>query len=1136
MRFGVLGPLDVQGGAGPVVLSAPKARLLLAVLLAYAGDALPADQLVDTLWGGRPPRSAADNLRVYIHQLRRALGDPGRIVRQPGGYAIVVHPGELDSRTFDEVAGRAASLAAAGDPAAARAARCEALALWRGAAFVDVEPVPVLVAEATRLAERRMSVLEARVDADLAAGRHADLVAELSYLTAEHPLRERFRGQFMLALYRSGRQAEALKVYRDTRRLLDTELGVEPTVQLRRLERAVLNADPALDLPPVGAPGAASPATGAALPATGAALPATGAASPAAAALPAAGTLVGAALEPGRPVPAQLPADSPTFTGRARDLADLDDLLARPRVATTIAAITGMPGVGKTALAVHWAHRVRDRFPDGQLYLNLRGYAADAELRPLDALSRFLHALGVPAGKVPLELDEAAALYRSLLADRRVLVVLDNVRGADQVRPLLPGSPDSAVVITSRDRLSSLVAGESAHRVRLDDLSPDESRALLAGVLGADRVAREPAAAEALVALCGRLPLSLRIAAANLADSPDQRLDAYVASLSKGDRIAALNVDSDERDGVRAAFDLSYAGLDPVGQRLFRLLALSPGPDMTVPAAAALAGLPVAHANRLLRGLASAHLLEPTGDRYTFHDLLRLYAAELATGTDPEDVRRDAIERLYDWYLRRAAAAANVIAPQMVRLPAVVAAAAEPRVAESFETEADALTWLDAELANLSAAATQAAAGDRHRYAWLLADALRGYHWQRRTVVDWFVVAEAGLAAARAVGDPMAQAACLNSEADALSCVGRHLEAVGCYEAAIALVRSGDWPEGVAALLANQAGSYWELGQLGDAADRLDAAITINRRTGWGYGLSANLHNLGTLCRERGRSEQAIAHLLQAKPLMRAHRTLSGEAHTLTNLGEAHLDLGQLDTAATILADALAAHREVGDRYGEAATLSILANLRRETGAYEVAIAYATEALALSERTSDLRNEMDARNALAGVRLRVGDVAEAAAGHEWAARLARRSGNRFPLTVALTGLAAAARCQGAWDDARRFATQAADTARTSGYSLLEGQALTELAAIQLASGAPGAAVEAAGRAADVHLAMGHALSAARALRVLGKAWQAIGRPDEAVTAWDRAAGLIGDPAVPDAAELRTLLGTAGQQAGRRSSR
>jgi DNA-binding SARP family transcriptional activator/tetratricopeptide (TPR) repeat protein len=1114
MRFGVLGPLDVQGGAGPVVLSAPKARLLLAVLLAYAGDALPADQLVDTLWGSRPPRSAADNLRVYIHQLRRALGDPGRIVRQPGGYAIVVHPGELDSRTFDELAGRAANLAAAGDPAAARAARCEALALWRGAAFADVEPVPVLVAEATRLAERRMSVLEARVDADLAAGRHADLVAELSYLTAEHPLRERFRGQLMLALYRSGRQAEALKVYRDTRQLLDAELGVEPTAQLRWLERAVLNADPALDLPPGGALDPSPGGSGAALPP----------ASPAA----------GAAVDPGRPVPAQLPADSPTFTGRAQDLADLDKLLARPRVATTIAAITGMPGVGKTALAVHWAHRVRDRFPDGQLYLNLRGYAADAELRPLDALSRFLHALGVPAGKVPLELDEAAALYRSLLADRRVLVVLDNARGADQVRPLLPGSPGSAVVITSRDRLSSLVAGESAHRVRLDDLSPEESRALLAGVLGADRIAREPAAAEALVALCGRLPLSLRIAAANVADSPDQRLDGYVASLSKGDRIAALNVDSDERDGVRAAFDLSYAGLDPVGQRLFRLLALSPGPDVTVPAAAALADLPSAHANRLLRGLASAHLLEQSGDRYTFHDLLRLYAAELATGTDSEGERQAAVGRLFDWYLRRTAAASNVVAPQMVRLPAVAAAATEPRVAESFETEADALAWLDAELANLSSAATQAAARGLHRYAWLLADALRGYQWQRRNVVDWLATAEAGLAAARAVDDPMAQAACLSSEADALSCTGRHLEAVGCYEAAIALARSGRWLDGEAALLANEAGTYWELGQLADAADRLDEAITINRRTGWGYGLSANLHNLGTLHRELGRSEQAIAHLLQARPLMREYRTLSGEAHTLTNLGEAHLDLGQLDTAATILADALAAHREVGDRYGEAATLSILANLRRETGAYEVAIRYATEALALSERTSDLRNEMDARNALAAVRLRVGDVAGAAAGHERAARLARQSGNRFPLTIALTGLATAARCQGASDDARRFATEAADTARTSGYSLLEGQALTELAATQLASGAPGAAVEAAGRAADIHLAMGHALSAARALRALGKAWQAIGRSDEAATAWDRAAGLIGDLAVPDAAELRTLLGTAGPTAGRAS--
>src|SRR6266540_4187334 len=598
LHFAVLGPLEVRDGLGPLALGPPKQRTLLGVLLARPNVALGYDQLVAALWGAGPPRTALQNLHVYVYHLRRVLGDQRRVERRGAAYALLVRQGELDAQRFEALADQARQ-ARAPDRELLR----QALALWRGPAFADLGEVDVLREAARRLEERRLGLLEERIETDLAAGRHAALVEELTGLVGEYPLRERFHAKLMLALYRAGRQAEALAAYQDARRLLVAQLGLEPGPELRRLEQAILRADPGLDHAP--APSLAGPAVGL--------------------------------------VPAPLPPDVAGFTGRTEHLGRLDALLAGTGDAreggagareVVITAIAGGAGVGKTALAVHWAHLAADQFRDGQLYVDLRGWTPGGPVSPLRALAQLLLGLGMDGDKIPVEVDHAAGLYRSLLAGRRVLVVLDNARDAEQVRPLLPGSP-------------------------------------------------------------GCLPLALRIAAANLACEPDQPISAYLARLRGGDRLAELAVDGDPHAAVGGAFDCSYAALDADARRLFRLLGLVPGPELTAEAAAALADLPVTRAERLLERLASAHLVEPRAPgRFAFHDLLRAYARQQA---ERDDGKRDpeaeaALRRLLDWYLHVADAAAGLLYPQILRLHASRAAAAP---AAPFERPDQALAWLD---------------------------------------------------------------------------------------------------------------------------------------------------------------------------------------------------------------------------------------------------------------------------------------------------------------------------------------------------------------------------------------------------------------------------------------------------------
>jgi tetratricopeptide (TPR) repeat protein/transcriptional regulator with XRE-family HTH domain len=823
----------------------------------------------------------------------------------------------------------------------------------------------------------------------------------------------------------------------------------------------------------------------------------------------------------------QLPMDVAGFTGRADSLTRLDRLLtagARTAATVVISAIGGTAGVGKTALAIHWAHQVRALFPDGQLYVNLRGYAPTPPMRPVEALAQLLRALGVGAEQVPVEVEEAAGLYRSLVTDRRVLIVLDNARDAEQVRPLLPAGPGCLVLVTSRDRLSGLVARDGARRLTLDVLSPTEAHELLARILGQEQVQAEPEATAELARVCGFLPLALRIAAANLLDQPGQPIAGYVTKLRAGDRLAELAVNGDPQAAVGMAFEASYAALDRAAQRLFWLLGLVPGPDVTAGAAATLTGATPIQAERLLEQLAGAHLLEPRGGgRYGFHDLLRLYARRRAEEMDSEPARRTALGRLLGWYLHTADAAARLLYPEKLRLPLPSAFLQSPPPTVGFADDTQALVWLDAERANLVAAVQHAAEHGPQPAAWLLADALRGYFLLRMHMVDWLVVAHAGLAAAETQTDPLGQAAAQLSLADAHAHQSQYQRAVEHYSRALQLARQIGWLAGQACVLGNLSGVLWEQGRLQEAADHLAEVLALERQTDRVAGQAAALGNLGLVYGELGRLAEAANHHRQAIALFRKTGSRGAEADELANLGETYHLLGRLDDALDHLTHALAIRREVGDRDGEADALRALAEVHREAGHHAHALELAYSAVALASDTRHRRFEADALNSVASLHQRLGQHQQAIDHHQQALRLARETEARCPEVVALIGLAAAHQHLQQPDQALGCAQQARTLARQTGYRLLEGQALTTLAGIHFDQCQPDRAIRRAWEALAIQRDTGHRLGQAHTLLVLGRVLYQTEGADAALPHWQEALELFSDIGSPEADHVRSLL-------------
>jgi tetratricopeptide (TPR) repeat protein len=850
-------------------------------------------------------------------------------------------------------------------------------------------------------------------------GRDRELIPELAALTAMHPTRERLTELRMLALHRAGRTADALNAYAGARDYLAEHLGLDPGTGLRQMHQAILRDD--LSIVDTSAE---------------------------------IDTVAGRPAETQHPEkpplrPAQLPCDVPGFTGRARQLADLDALLdahdAGGGTSPLIAAVTGTAGVGKTTLVVHWAHRVRHRFPDGQLYANLRGYAPTAPQRPIEALAGFLAALGVPPDKVPVDLEQAAALFRSLLADSRMLVVLDNARGPDQIRPLLPAGPGCMVLVTSRDRLAGMVAREGAHRVGLDVLSGEEAQTLLTSVLGAGRSAAEPGAVAALAEACAGLPLALRVAAANLAERPERRIAAQVDDLLAGSQLAALEVDGDEEAAVRGTFDLSYTALPADARRQFRLLGLVPGPDATVHTAAALAGTSPECAALVLHRLVAVHLLnEHVPGRYASHDLLRRYALERTGKEDGEQVRAAALRRLYGHYMATVDAAVDRLERQTLRVPREDPEPGLPT--PYFADHADAIAWLDKERVNLVAAVTLGSVQGPLPATWQLADSLRGYFRQRTLVLDWLTVGYAGLAAARAGADLRGLAAAEMSLSQAYVRRAQYRDAIEHGARALALARRVGWLEAQGSVLNNLGIIYGEVGRLRLAAARFTQALEVGATFGDLISQGRAYCNLGNIYLSLGDLDRAASHYAKGAELYVATDARRGLGIALSNLGEVLHLRGETAQAMVNLERALGLNREVGDVGSESETLRILAFVERDRGDLAQALKYADASVAMARDSEDDWLAPGALNTLASVQRSLGWHSDALAHHQLALDLARGSGARKPEIGALLGLAAVHLDLGDHDGARSAAADALALARGSGYVLLEADAHAVLAA------------------------------------------------------------------------------------------
>ncbi|HEU0127078.1 MAG TPA: BTAD domain-containing putative transcriptional regulator [Pseudonocardiaceae bacterium] len=700
MDFEVLGPLRVRHGGQPARLSAPMSRTVLGVLLTRANTPVPVDVLVDALWAGQRDPRAVKKLQLHVHRLRRILDDPTRIRFEHGGYTLQVHPGELDAERFESalVEGTAAS-----EPARAVALLRMALGLWRGEPFSDVIDLPLLRAEADRLAERRLAGLAQLYAAELACGHANAVIPELVELAARHPMREQLQGLLMTALYQAGRQAEALEVYHRTRGALVEQLGLEPGNELQRLEHAILTGDPMLEAP-------TAPAI----------------------------------------TPAQLPADISDFTGRKAQLATVAHLAAAAdRRGAVLVAITGKAGVGKTTLAVHAAHRLRAHYPDGQLFVNLRGVQA-RPLAPADVLARFLRSLGVDRAAIPDDVEERAALYRSRLADRRLLIVLDNAACEAQLRPLLPGTPGCAVLITSRARLAGL---NGSRLVDLDILEPDQAVELLARVAGPLRVAAEPGAAREIVRLCGFLPLAVRIAGARLDARPHWRLDRLKADLAdEHHRLDQLRLGDLE---VRASLALSYESLDATARRAFRRLGLLEIRDFAPWVTAALLDIPQAQAEELVDTLVDMQLLDVAGRdatgalRYRFHDLLRAYAREVVAAEETEADRLAALDRAFGGWLALAEEAGRHMVSSAFAVTFEPRACWRPDESVVSSVVTDPSGWFEAECGALVGVVDQAYSVESDQLGWALGVRLARFFLVREYYDDWRHVCELMLAGAR---------------------------------------------------------------------------------------------------------------------------------------------------------------------------------------------------------------------------------------------------------------------------------------------------------------------------------------------------------------------------------------------------
>ncbi|MGM1059061.1 BTAD domain-containing putative transcriptional regulator [Saccharothrix sp. Mg75] len=854
-RFGVLGPLEVRHADVAVPLPAGRARALLATLLLRANQTVSVDDLVERLWDEDVPnpRRARATLHMVVTRLRQALGEANVVRTATNGYVADVPPGALDLDVFRDLA--------------ADGRFTEALELWRGAPLPDVRSDVLHREEVAPLLEERLVVLERRVDADLAAGRTGELVGELRSLTEQHPLRERFWAQLMLALYRSGRQAEALSAYQAVRRALVEELGVDPGAALTELYERILRNE----------------------------------------------------VDGGdRAVPRHVPPEVSLFVGRERELAALDEAAARPGVVL----VHGAGGVGKTALALRWANLRRHLFPDGDLHLDLGGFAADSPpVEPATAAEALLVALGSRPEDVPAGLAARTAALRSALAGRRVLVVLDNAADSDQVIPLLPGTPTATVLVTSRNQLRRLAAHHGVRRVPLHELSVEEATDLLSSVLGDDRVGDDPAAGRQVVERCTGLPLALRVFAERVARFPGTPLGEFAAELSdERSRLDALNADDGDDTDVRTVLSWSYRALDEDAARLFRLLSAHPGPHLGVKAAAALAALPGQVVRRRLERLTSDHLIGACAPgRYEFHDLLRAYSTELSDAAG--DDRKAALRAVAEWYARAAELAASRSPSHRV---AGAPASSEDASLPVIGTAAESGEWTRREMPNLLAVCRAAAGAGWHELVWRISDSL---WWMSELVPRGDDLVEVFRLSREAVRHSTAR----DRESQVLNRLGwvyaqanRHEEAVGTHHEGLAVARAEGNKPVECAIELNLGTTYRRMGRHADAVVHQLRGLALAREQGDEHRQAAAHSNLSPNLAALNRNEEALEHASQAVAIFDRRGDRYYAARASMALGAAHRALGRFTEAEAVLRRGVELLGEFTDRFSEAILLDEL--------------------------------------------------------------------------------------------------------------------------------------------------------------------------------------------------------------------
>ncbi|GHG03802.1 hypothetical protein GCM10017567_19650 [Amycolatopsis bullii] len=897
----MLGNLEVRMNGASVPVGHVRQKAVLVTLLAEADHVMPPDRLIERVWGARPPARARSVLRTYLSNLRRVLNHTGiTITWHDTGYRLAVRSGAVDLHRFRHLLGEAR---VTGDPGRALALADEALALWRGEPLAELD-TPWAHSTREQLCQERAAAEADRIDWALECGRHGELLPRLTARAHEEPLDERLAGQLMLALYRAGRQAEALERYQHTRQRLGAELGIDPGPALQDLHQRILTADPSTSSL-ADAPRSAV-------------------------------------------TPRQLPAPPAPFHGRDAELSRLDAALEAPDRATTvvISAIAGAGGIGKTWLALHWAHRNADRFPDGHLFVDLRGFSPDGEpMNPAVAVRGFLDTFGIDPRSIPADPHAQAALFRSLVVDKQMLIVLDNAADTSQVLPLLPGGRSCTVIVTSRNRLSGLITGHGARHLHLDVLTDAEAHAVLTDRLGRARVDTEPAAAGRLVSLCGGFPLALSIIAGHAQTQPRLPLAALAAELSDLG-LGALD-DDDPTASLPEVLSWSRRSLSPGHATVFALLGIAAGPDISLAAAASLVGCKPSEARTLLRALDQASLIaQDVSGRYHLHDLVRQYAGEAVLREMSVTDRENALLRWVDFHLHTAHGAHRLLDPH-----AVFVEPDEPTpgcAPVSFSDSAAALAWFDSEHRNLLAAHQLAVTRGRHEAAWQLALALTTFHHWRGHLHDDLVVWQTCLPSADHVAHPAARTTTHRFLGRALTRVRRYEEAAGHLQRALAVAEeNGD--------LLNQAhahrGLHWVRELEGDDRAALEhalRALALFRTLDNAMWEIRALNNVGWFNARLGRYDEAREYCQAALALHARHPVLDdGRAGTLDTLGFIDHHNGDHVSAIGHYRQALALRRELGNEYEVANTLDNLGYPHAALGQHHHARAAWQEALKL---------------------------------------------------------------------------------------------------------------------------------------------------------------------------------------------